>query len=182
MASNSNAGRPTGYKTEYASIAEKACLAGATDEELAEILDVSTRTLYRWKTEYPEFCQAIKAGKDAADERVVRSLYKRAVGFESDAVKIFMPSGAEEPVYAPYKEYHAPDVGAATMWLTNRDPDRWKAKTSKELTGPNGGPIETKEILDGRVAARRAAFLIRAAKARGGAGTPRASGTGDGAS
>lgn len=154
------AGRPTAFKDEYVSIAEKACLAGATDEELAEILDVSTRTLYRWKTEYPEFCQAIKAGKDAADERVVRSLYKRAVGFESDAVKIFMPSGAEEPVYAPYKEYHAPDVGAATMWLTNRDPDRWKAKTSKELTGPNGGPIETSDATDDRVIARRIAMLL----------------------
>jgi hypothetical protein len=37
---------------------------------------------------------------------------RRAVGFEHPAVKIFMPAGAPEPVYAPYMEYHPPDVNA----------------------------------------------------------------------
>jgi hypothetical protein len=36
---------------------------------------------------------------------VERSLYRRAVGYHYDAVKIFMPSGADKPVYAPYVEH-----------------------------------------------------------------------------
>ena len=154
------AGRPTAFKKEFVSIAEKACLAGATDEELADILDISTRTLYRWKIEHTEFCQAINIGKEAADARVERSLYKRAVGFESDAVKIFMPSGAEEPVYAPYKEFHAPDVGAATFWLKNRQPEKYREKSIQEVTGKDGGAIQTENVGDGRDIARRVAMLL----------------------
>ena len=59
-------------------------------------------------------------------ERVERSLYERANGHSYDAVKIFMPAGAKEPVIVHYTEHCPPDVGAAFIWLKNRDPDRWR--------------------------------------------------------
>jgi len=37
-------------------------------------------------------------------------LYERAVGYNYDAVKIFMPANAKKPVYAPYVEHISPDV------------------------------------------------------------------------
>ena len=58
--------------------------------------------------------------------RVERSLYERANGYSYDAVKIFMPAGAKEPVIVHYTEHCPPDVGAAFIWLKNRDPDRWR--------------------------------------------------------
>jgi len=64
----------------------------------------------------------LNVGKKAADDRVTRSLYPRAVGYSYDAVKIFMPSGAKVPTYAPYVENVPPDVTAAIFWLKNRDP------------------------------------------------------------
>lgn len=134
-------GRPTAYKPEYAEIARRACLIGFTDQELAELLDVTVRTLYNWKNEHEEFLQALKAGKEIADDRVERSLFERAAGYKVEAVKIFMPAGAKEPVYAPYVEHHAPDTTAAIFWLKNRRPDEWRDKREHEHSGKGGGPI-----------------------------------------
>src|SRR5690348_1824657 len=103
-------GRPTVYKPEFVEQARKLCVLGATDVELADFFEVTVTTLNRWKSLYPEFCASIKSGKDVSDERVERSLYHKAVGYSHDAVKIFMPAGASEPVYAPYREQVAPDT------------------------------------------------------------------------
>jgi hypothetical protein len=43
-----------------------------------------------------------------------------------DAVKIFMPARAKQPVVVHYTEHCPPDVGAAFIWLKNRDPERWR--------------------------------------------------------
>lgn len=135
--------RPSSYKPAYAKQAEKLCLLGATDQELADFFEVDVRTVYRWKGQFPEFCHALKAGKDQADERVERSLYQQAIGYEQDEVKIFMPAGAEGPVYAPYRAKVAPNVTAAIFWLKNRRSQEWRDKQQTELTGPDGGPVET---------------------------------------
>jgi hypothetical protein len=126
------AGRPTSYKPEFAEQAAKLCALGATDMELADFFEVDVRSVYRWKHDQDEFCQALKAGKDVADERVERSLYQRAIGYEQDEVKIFMPSGAAEPVYAPFRAKVAPDVTAGIFWLKNRRGADWRDKSEVE--------------------------------------------------
>jgi len=129
------AGRPSSYKPEFAKQAEKLALLGATDQEMADFFEVAVRTVYRWKHDHDEFCQALKAGKDVADERVERSLYQKAIGYEQDEVKIFMPAGAEKPVYAPYRAKIAPDTTAAIFWLKNRRKEDWRDKTEQEHSG-----------------------------------------------
>jgi hypothetical protein len=37
-----------------------------------------------------------------------------------------MPAGSKQPVVVHYIEHCPPDVGAAFIWLKNRDPDRWR--------------------------------------------------------
>lgn len=129
------AGRPSKFDEAFVEQARKLCELGATDEELANFFEVTARTIYRWQAEYPEFCQALKAGKDSADERVIRSLYHRAVGYSHEAVKIFMPAGAEAPVYAPYVEHSPPDTTAAIFWLKNRRREEWRDKHDVEASG-----------------------------------------------
>lgn len=126
------AGRPTAYKAEFAKQVEHLTQLGATDQEVADFFEVDVRTIYRWKHEHNEFCQALKVGKEIADERVERSLYQRAIGYEQEEVKIFMPSGAEEPVYAPFRAKVAPDVTAGIFWLKNRRKDQWRDKSEVE--------------------------------------------------
>lgn len=126
-------GRPSDYSPEYCEQARKLCLLGATDQDLADFFEVATRTIYRWSASFPEFSQALKAGKEVADERVERSLYQKAVGYEQEAVKIFMPGGATDPVYAPYREKMAPDTTACIFWLKNRRSEAWRDKREVEV-------------------------------------------------
>lgn len=149
------AGRPSSYKDEYSTQAEKLCLLGATDREIADFFGVDVRTIYRWKADNEKFCQALKTGKSVADERVERSLYQRAIGYEQEEVKIFMPSGADSPVYAPFTAKIAPDTTAAIFWLKNRRSAEWRDRVVQEITGANGGPIQTEDVSARDLIARR---------------------------
>lgn len=122
-------GRPPSFKPEYLSQAQKLCEFGATDVEMADFFKVAISTFYKWKNENKAFSEALKVGKSQADERVQRSLYHKAIGYTFDAVKIFMPAGADAPVYAPYREHVPPDTTACIFWLKNRRADEWRDKT-----------------------------------------------------
>ena len=134
-------GRPTDYKPEHAKEAKKLYALGATDLEVADFFEINQATLYRWLVRHSDFSEAAKAGKEALDDRVERSLYHRAVGYSHDAVKVMQFQG--QPVIVPYREHVAPDVGAATLWLKNRRKDVWRDKVEHQHTGPNGGPMQT---------------------------------------
>lgn len=134
-AADTKMGRPTLYREEYVRQAEKLCELGATDQEIADFFEVDVSTIYRWKNEHSDFCDAIKVAKEAADNRVERSLYQRAIGYEQDEVKIFMPANAEAPVYAPYRAKITPDTTAAIFWLKNRRSQEWRDRQTIEHEG-----------------------------------------------
>lgn len=134
-------GRPSEYNPEYVSKVLEMAERGATDVEIADYFDVSVRTLYRWKAEHEDFRQALKVAKDVADERVERSLYQRALGFEHDAVKIFVNKEGDV-TKVPYREIVAPDTTACIFWLKNRKKAEWRDKVETEVTGKDGGPIQ----------------------------------------
>jgi len=132
------AGRPPDYRDEFVIQAQKLAHLGATDMEIADFFEVNVKTIYQWKHTHLEFGNALKVGKETADERVKRSLYMRAIGFEHDAVKVAFDKDGN-PLYAPYREYVVPDTTAAIFWLKNRIPNEFRDR--KELTGADGGPI-----------------------------------------
>lgn len=117
-------GRPTKYKEEYNAQAEKLCLLGATDAELAGFFEVDEATINRWKNEYPEFCESIKRGKDIADANVAARLYQRAMGFEHDSEDIKIADGSV--VRVPIRKIYPPDPTSAIFWLKNRQPKKWR--------------------------------------------------------
>lgn len=134
-------GRPSSYRPEHAEQAYKLCLLGATDAEMADIFGVAESTLNLWKLNHPEFSEAITRGKVAADANMAERLYQRGMGYSHEAVKIFMPAGASEPVYAPYTEHYPPDTQAASLWLRNRQSAKWRDKQEHEHTGKDGEPL-----------------------------------------
>jgi hypothetical protein len=119
-------GRKSTYRKENVRLAQKLAHLGATDRDLADAFGVSIRTISIWQAKHPEFMQALKLGKKEADSRVERSLYQKAVGYNYDAVKVFMPAGAKKPIYAPYVEHVPPSDVAMIFWLKNRDPANWR--------------------------------------------------------
>lgn len=117
-------GRPTDYKKEYAALATKFCLLGATDAQLAEFFEVEESTINNWKLKHPEFLEAIKDGKERADAEIAHSLYHRAKGYEHDAEEIKVVSGGgnsgSHVERVAVRKIYPPDTKAITMWLTNR--------------------------------------------------------------
>jgi hypothetical protein len=138
------AGRPSKFKKEFIAQAEKLCKLGATDMELADFFEVEVRTLYRWKAENEKFCQALKAGKNEADDRVERSLYARANGYEHDEVDIRVVANAI--VQTPIRKYYPPDTTAAIFWLKNRRQAEWREMKAVELTGKDGSALNVQII------------------------------------
>lgn len=144
-------GRPTDYRPEFCEIAAEEAAGGATDFRIAERLGIHVSTLYRWKGSHPEFREALKVGKEVADERVEASLYHRAVGYEHAAVKILQNNGL--PVIVPYTEHVPPEPGCLKLWLINRKRADWSERVVNEHTGPGGGPqvnvtIETNDPVE----------------------------------
>lgn len=130
-------GRTPKYRAKFAAIAKAMCRMGATDAELAAEFSVSTWTIWYWAAKHKAFSKALAVGKGAYDERVIRSLAQRAIGYSYNACKIAHHEGT--PIITEYVEHVPPDPGAAKLWLTNRRPDDWRDK--REVSGPNGGPI-----------------------------------------
>lgn len=132
-------GRPSSFKPEFIELARKHCQLGATDREVADLLGVDEATIYRWQHKHPEFCEALKVGKEVADTRVEKSLYRRAIGYTHDAVKILQNNGV--PVIVPYQEHYPPDPTSMIFWLKNRKRDEWRDKQDHEHTGKDGAPL-----------------------------------------
>jgi hypothetical protein len=124
-------GRPTDYRPEYAAIAAAMCHMGAADFELAEEFGVSCFTIWKWRSKYEDFSNALSQGKDAFDERVERSLAMRAIGYSIHTEKVFNYEGSI--VRADIVQHYPPDVGAIKMWLTNRKPEVWRDKSEVKL-------------------------------------------------
>ncbi len=139
-------GRPTLYRAEFAEQARKICLLGATDAELASVFEVSEQTLNKWKKQHPEFLESITRGKLIADAEVADRLYQRALGYSHTAVKIM--TVANQVVREEYVEHYPPDTPAASLWLRNRQPAKWRDKIQTEHSGPDGGPIQARVAIE----------------------------------
>lgn len=137
-------GRPTLYRKVYDKQALKLCLLGATDAELAAFFDISRDTIMEWRAAHRTFSDSIARGKVAADAEVAHSLYQRAIGatwVEEQAVKIRTGQYTEEVTVTSLEKAAPPDTPAASLWLRNRQPLKWRDKAQVELSGAGGGPI-----------------------------------------
>lgn len=153
-------GRPSKCTKEICEQAEKLCLLGATDAEMADFFGVAVSTISYWKVKDKGFSEAVKNGKTVADATVAQRLYQRATGYTHDEDQIFQYKG--DPVVVKTTKHYPPETTAGIFWLHNRQRGRWKQKQSVEVSGPDEGPIETKE-LNMMELARQIAFVLNSA-------------------
>ena len=140
-------GRPSKYEPVMCERARAMAERGAVDAEIAAALGVALSTLYLWRSQFPEFSEALKRGKDVADDMVEGALFRRATGYSQDAVKIMQHEGS--PIEVPYVEHHPPDTTAAIFWLKNRRPKEWRDKRDVDL-GVRDSLGEFLAALDGK--------------------------------
>lgn len=119
-------GQPTKYNTEHNKLVYKLALLGATTKEIADCLNVSDRTIENWAKKYPEFEEQLRKGKTEADAKVSYALFKNATGF-TKMVEEPRQVGKNVEILK-YKKFFRGDTRAQTMWLWNRQKDKWREK------------------------------------------------------
>jgi hypothetical protein len=144
-------GRPPKYRAEFIPIVARFCdKVAATDVEVADLLGVDVRTLYRWKAEYPQFRQALKLSKAPADDRVEVSLFKSATGYEVDETDIRVING--KVVKTTVRKHYPPVPTSMIFWLKNRKPADWRQQPDP-TDGTDDAPPPVKvevQVVDGR--------------------------------
>ena len=81
---------------------------GLIESEIAKKLGIGYSTLSLWKTKYVEIVEALKTNKEAADARVEKALYTKALDG---------------------------DTTAQIFWLKNRQPGKWRDKRDIGVEG-----------------------------------------------
>lgn len=140
-------GRPSKFKPECVEQAAKLAALGATDREIADFFKIAESTLNLWKIEHPEFSESLKVGKENSDDRVEQSLYRRALGYSHDAVKIHVAADGTI-TKVDFTEHYPPDTTAAIFWLKNRRRDVWRDR--HEIDHTLAVPEELQAWLDQR--------------------------------
>jgi hypothetical protein len=97
-------GQQTQYSPTIIPAVKAAAFFGATVDEIANYIGVSTSCFYKWRLNEPELEEAVKRGREKSNERVVESLYQLAIGWKGGK----------------------PDLGAICFFLKNRDPANWR--------------------------------------------------------
>lgn len=111
-------GRPSDYDPAYCDEAIAFLADGYSLAALAGKLSVTRKTIYNWMNEHPDFLHAVKTGQAKAAlwwEQANRNL---ALTGQGNATSII-------------------------FGLKNRASDEWRDVKSTELTGKDGGPIQT---------------------------------------
>lgn len=109
---------------------------GYTLQDMADKLGIQYEVFLRWRKKFPQIDEAIKSGKELTDYKVENALLKCALGYKTKEVKtttIMRYGKVVETQVEELEKEQAPNVQAITLWLTNRNKDKWKTPNSKNL-------------------------------------------------
>lgn len=134
-------GRPMDYAPEFDLLVKKLCYLRATDREVADFFGIAEKNLHAWGKKHQSFRKSMMEGKELADATVAESLFMRATGYKHADTHVSVIDG--KVVLTPLTKHYAPDTGAISLWLRNRQPKRWRDTKELEHAGKDGGPIKT---------------------------------------
>lgn len=115
--------------------AYKLALLGASNEQMAEVMQISLGTLEYWMRTKVEFQTKVNAGKTIADSNVAEALYKRAVGYDYTEEQAFNNKGVI--IKTTVRRHAIPDTWAGFKWLISRQREKWTDVSKVESTQTN---------------------------------------------
>lgn len=135
-------GRPTKFNKINLEQVEILAGYGLIDTQIADVLGICEDSLNVYKKN-PLFSEALKKGKIKSDTEVVKTLYKRALGFSYDEItyeksnvgglgvgiskeKIEKIKHCDTYKTKVVTKLVVPDVLAQIFWLKNRQSDKWR--------------------------------------------------------
>lgn len=98
----------------------------ATMPEIARYYGYSLQSLYRLMSSSPALADAVKHARERADDIVVSSVRRAAVGAITKETRERTVGAGLAEVITITRE-HAPSIDAAKLWLSSRQPDVWRA-------------------------------------------------------
>lgn len=107
---------------------------GYTIKDIANKIGVNEKTLYDWRSQYPEISDALRKGREIIDYKVENALLKSALGYQKKEVKVttVMRYGkVVETTKEVTETEQAPNVNAIQTWLYNRQKEKWKNMNAK---------------------------------------------------
>ena len=129
---------------------------GYTIEDIANKIGVNQKTLYDWRTQYPEIEKALRNGREIIDYKVENALLKSALGYKKKEVKVTttMRYGkVVETIKEVTESEQAPNVSAIQTWLYNRQKEKWKNMNAKSNMFEEMVEDDTVEIIVRRAGA-----------------------------
>ena len=113
-------GRPTDYKEAFNDQVFEMALLGLSDVQMSNIIGISEVTFNAWKHKHPEFLKSLMRGKEDADGKVAKAMYKRALG-----LTIIEEALTKDGQVVQLRKELPPDTPAAKHWLANRQRKLW---------------------------------------------------------
>lgn len=129
---------------------------GAGLDEIAEKLNISRTTLFKYQKEHADFADALKRGKEIVDSEVENSLKKECIGYTYEETTTTTTAIINERTgeitdlkrveTKTTKRYARPSVSAIAYYLNNRLPSKWKNRVVTVLEDENSEDETVKEM------------------------------------
>lgn len=148
----SKGGRKSSYNPEYhIDWAWSMAVKGATDQEIADAFGISRMGLWKWKQHYPELKEAIDDAKAKADSQVEKTLYQRALGFQTEETEYVYEADEEGRTKLVGQKTKVkqvpPDTMAIMYWLNNRKRGVWSQRQELQLEAHNESDTDVVIVL-----------------------------------
>lgn len=158
-------GRPSLYSAELASLI---CERISSGESLRQVCrDESmpcTATVMKWALEIPDFTEQYTKARGMLLEHWAEEIVDIADDGTNDWMKRETEAGTEEVIRPEHINRSRLRVDTRKWLLSKLAAKKYGDRVSAELSGPDGGPIETKEVGELELARRIALILDKATR------------------
>lgn len=144
---NPGGGRPSKYQKSMCVVAKAMAKLGAIEIEIAEEIGIGLTTLRSYARKHKEFSESLKIPAAVANARVKGSLFAKATGYSYEEERIVVVKGVVKRIKVMV--HVPPSDRAIDLWARSKMRSEFGAVQQVELTGKDGGPVQTDATING---------------------------------